>query len=120
MRLTSSLYMVSRQKTIMKKKYTRKQILESIKYWQKQLKMMNESINDKVKINVYDIEWLDVGTTTDIAPRQQDMYVNLNKNIIRQINDEFYLSIGIIPLTFKFSTIDSIKCKDYDKLKNEI
>ena len=27
----------------MKKKYTKKQIMESIKYWQKQLKLMNES-----------------------------------------------------------------------------
>ena len=102
----------------MKKKYTKKQITEAIAYWQKQLKKIDESVNSKIKVHVYDIEWLDVGTTTDIAPRQCDMYVNLNKNVIRQINDEFYLSDGIIPLAFKFSTIDSIKCKDYDKLKD--
>ena len=35
-----------RSKMKMKKKYTRKQIMESIKYWQKQLKRMNESSQD--------------------------------------------------------------------------
>lgn len=32
----------------MKKKYTKKQIMESIKYWQKQLKRMNESIDEDI------------------------------------------------------------------------
>ena len=109
----------------MKTKYTKKQILESIKYWKKQL---NEGIDyrnynkpvtydNEIKLHVYDIEWLDVGTTSDIAPREIDIVVNANKNITKQIADKFELTDGILPLSFKFSTIDAVKCNDYNGIK---
>ena len=66
MRLTSSLCVVQRQKQKqkMKKKYTKKQILESIKYWQKQLragnyKKLNESIKPLKKYSWYSDELID-------------------------------------------------------------
>lgn len=53
----------------MKKQYTKKQITEAIAYWQKKLEEMNESkyFSGVVKINVYDVNFADGGTETDIA-----------------------------------------------------
>ena len=36
-----------------------------------------------------------------------------------QIEKWFDLNVGIIPIAYKFKTIDTVKCKDYDDLKNE-
>ena len=74
------------------------------------------------KIEVYDIEFLDVGTDTDIASskyKSVQIDVNIGKSLAMQIEKWFDLNVGIIPIAYKFKTIDTVKCKDYDDLKNE-
>ena len=34
----------------------------------------------------------------------------------KQIEDWFNDNAGILPISYKFKTVDSVKCKDYDKL----
>ena len=55
---------LSQEENKMKKKYTRKQITEAIAYWKKQLKTMNESI-DNNDFYLYPLEtaWNERGTT---------------------------------------------------------
>ena len=112
----------------MKKKYTKKQITEAIAYWEKQLKngnykkLLESQYSSLVKIEVYDVEFLDVGTTTDIAQSEYksvQIDVNINKSISIQIENWFDLNAGVLPISYKFKTLDSVKCKDYDKLKME-
>ena len=76
-------------------------------------------MNNDIKIEVYDIEYLNAGTTTDYAPPKYTLTVNSRKNIVTQINNEIYNDVGVTPLSFKFNTIDAIKCVNYDKLKRE-
>jgi len=90
----------SKGKSKMKKQYTKKQITEAIAYWEKQLKRLNESDNydelnrllDKSKKDPYDfivnanlsnINYIDAGTTTDVAPRNAAIEVDLRKNILK-------------------------------------
>lgn len=107
----------------MKKTYTRKQITEAIAYWQKQLKRMDESqYASSVKINVYDIEFADYGTTTDNAQRKYknvQFEVNVNKGLASQIEKWFDDNAGVIPASYKFKTAESVKCKGYDKMMDE-
>ena len=104
----------------MNKRYTKKQITEAIAYWKKQLNKINESQYDStVKINVYDVEFADFGTTTDVAAKKYSnvqFEVNLARSIVDQIEKWFDLNVGVIPLSYKFKTVDTVKCKDYDKL----
>lgn len=94
--------------------------MESIAYWKKQLNMMNESqYSSSTKINVYDVEFSDVGTTTDAAQKKYKNVtfdVNCGKSMTKQIEDWFNDNAGILPISYKFKTVDSVKCKDYDKL----
>ena len=112
-------------------KYTKKQITEAIAYWKKQLKMMNESDNydelyrllDKSKkdpyefdvyVNLSHINYIDGGTTTDIAPKNAVVKADLRKNILKQINEWFDNNVGVLPISFKM-TID-IKHKFYNEI----
>ena len=119
-----SLHGVETKKTTMKKRYTKKQIMESIRFWKKQLNMMNESqYSSLIKINVYDVKFLDAGSETDIAQREYNnvqFNVDLNKSITKQIEDWFDVNVGTLPLSYRFKTIDVVKCNDYDELKNGI
>jgi hypothetical protein len=84
---------------------------------------MNEATSNNVrydaniKIHIYDIEWLDVGTTSDYAPSTYDCIINANKNILSQIANIFETQFGMLPLAFKFSTVNDIKDIDYEKIK---
>ena len=69
----------------MKKRYTKKQIMESIKYWQKQLKMMNESqmpSNPKVQKLLNDIKKLDFDVIKEIKNAAQNDDINPNDEIM--------------------------------------
>ena len=105
----------------MKKTYTKKQITEAIAYWQKKLEEMNESkyFSGVVKINVYDVNFADGGTETDVVQqkyRNVQFGVDINKNLANQIENWFYDNAGIIPISYKFKTVDAVRCKNYDKL----
>ena len=42
--------------------------------------------------------------------------VNCGKSMTKQIEGWFNDNAGILPISYKFKTVDSAKCKDYDKL----
>ena len=75
----------------MKKQYTKKQIQETINYWKKQLKSYDQKIVSESQyepwcdIEIYDICFADVGTTTDVAQQKHKslkIEVNANKNLL--------------------------------------
>ena len=130
----------------MKKRYSRRYICEAIAYWKKQLRQLNESndtessssaetctydddpevdrilcgLNDKmvpkVKIHLSNIKWINGGTPADIAPRNADIEVDPNENILKQIYDYFDKTDGILPIAFDMQTAEPVKNIVYDKL----
>ena len=121
------------------KRYSRKHICEALRYWKKQLKQLNESasLNEDsltswgyknpftskddttIQIEVYDVEYLDGGTTTDYAAREFKMEVDFRKNIVKQVLDYMDLEYGVLPLSFQFKTLDPVKCPNYFNMKKD-
>lgn len=62
----------------MKKKYTKKQILESIKYWKKQLKTINENISNGQPYSY-----------KTIAEGLQDLYFYYTSSVDAELMDDF-------------------------------
>ena len=72
-----------------------------------------------IRIEVYDVEYLDAGTTTDYAARKFKMEVDFRKNIAKQILDYIDLEYGVLPLSFQFKTLDPVKCPNYFNVKKD-
>lgn len=74
-----------------------------------------------VTIEVHAV-FLDAGTETDYAQKEYgtvQMKVDINGNIPAQIDDWYDKKVGTLPISYKFNTIDAVKCEDYDDLMRE-
>ena len=115
-----SLHDVETKKTTMKKRYTKRQIQESIAYWKKQLKKMNESSDFEDDIDM-----------RNYSDRSQ--WDTRSKEFIELFNDDLSLDEKMIFMNLLASTIDEnklktkvkklrydLRAKGWEKLKNVI
>ena len=74
----------------MKKKYTKKQITEAIAYWEKQLKLMNESISyeDELGFHTYE-QILDDKIIDNFQKRMTKALMTKNYDEYKKLHDEF-------------------------------
>ena len=110
----------------MKTKYTKKQISEAIRYWTKQLKKMNESMNHTVEIKLEDFggyasvpdecDWVNIGILND------EELEKFKKFVVNWNNDGFDPNFEKYANKAKTAYVKSVQddwnsseyCEDYD------
>ena len=98
------------------KKYTRKQIVESIKYWQKQLKMMNESNEmNNIKITDLDTLWAKIKDIIKNEPHWKDIPLEC-RFLSNKVNIGGQTAVGDIKLNGKTLILQDKRTSQDDEL----